>query len=228
MIYRDSKEWYCAQGQATAMASRPHLEFCVKYSGKSILDLGCATGSYCIEFAKAGHACVGADINPDYVKAACQSGVEAYLVTGGRLPFEDKSFDTVVMIEVLEHVKDIPALFAEVKRIARKNVIITVPNCDGFDSLRACGFTYEHFLELDHVNFFTGSSLKKVLSDDFADVAVEETVPLLPWFYTEPRGLAHMPAVIIRKAVSLFSMLGILRPKYYSCLFAVAKIKKYE
>lgn len=43
------------------------------------------------------------------------------------LPFPDRSFDLVLAIEVLEHVPDPDAALAEVARIARGDVILSVP-----------------------------------------------------------------------------------------------------
>ncbi len=43
------------------------------------------------------------------------------------LPYEDKSFSTAVLAEVLEHVKDPVRVLNEAKRVARDRVVITVP-----------------------------------------------------------------------------------------------------
>jgi ubiquinone/menaquinone biosynthesis C-methylase UbiE len=43
------------------------------------------------------------------------------------LPFPDNSFDVVVCSHILEHVKDFDKAVSEIKRIARKKVIITIP-----------------------------------------------------------------------------------------------------
>lgn len=223
-IYRDSKNWYCVTGAGAPEASRPHLDFCKKHASKRVLDLGCATGVYCLELAKAGYECVGADINAEYVKAARARGVDAHHIEGP-LPFADKSFDSVVMIEVLEHARDPEALLKEVRRVGRKNVIITVPDCGGFEKLKSGGLIYAHFLELDHVNFFTKDSLERLLKQYFTKVTVTQELPLAPWLLSEtkiqPLGIL---ALLLRKAVSLFVRLGLFRPKYYTCLFAVAEI----
>ncbi len=43
-------------------------------------------------------------------------------------PFEDREFDTVVCLDVLEHLENIHGAAAELFRIANKRVIITLPN----------------------------------------------------------------------------------------------------
>ncbi len=44
-----------------------------------------------------------------------------------RLPFDDHSFDTVVCTHTLEHVQNLPQAVRELRRVARKQLIIVVP-----------------------------------------------------------------------------------------------------
>ncbi len=44
------------------------------------------------------------------------------------IPFEDSSFDTVVALDLLEHTNNIFFVFDELVRVARKQVIIILPN----------------------------------------------------------------------------------------------------
>jgi len=50
------------------------------------------------------------------------------------LPFQDGTFDTVVMLDVLEHVYAPEVLLEEAVRVSKKYIIISVPN---FNSLPA-------------------------------------------------------------------------------------------
>ncbi len=45
----------------------------------------------------------------------------------GALPFGDSGFDLVLAIEVLEHVPDPAAALAELSRVARRDVVLSVP-----------------------------------------------------------------------------------------------------
>lgn len=223
MIYRDSKTWY-ADISNTVATSEWHVGFIKKYAGRKVLDLGCATGKYGVELKRFGFEWVGADINEKYVEMARRKGLESHTVSG-TLPFVDRSFDTVIMIEVLEHVTEPKKILDEASRVARKNILITVPDCAGFEELRSGGLTYEHFLEIDHVNFFTKDSLKKLLSGYSDDVKVGQARPIRPWLFREepfPKGIL---SVIIRKTVSFSVRLGLLRPKYYTSLYAVVTLR---
>src|SRR5204863_5941238 len=105
--------------------------------------------------------------------AAASLGVPA-LAVDGALPLADRSVDTLMMIEVLEHVPDeaIGPLLEEVRRVVRTNVLVTVPDCGDVSRMREVGVTCEHFLASDHVQFFTASSLGALLGKFFPKVEI--------------------------------------------------------
>lgn len=59
------------------------------------------------------------------------------------LPYEDRSFDTVICTHALEHIKDISLALAELRRVCRKRLMIVVPR------QREYRFTFDL-----HINFF--------------------------------------------------------------------------
>jgi SAM-dependent methyltransferase len=211
-IYRDSKDWY--SGLVTSMASQELIRFCRRFAGNRILDLGCATGDYCLELGKLGYVCVGADINEAYVDAARKKGVNA-VVSGEKLPFEDNSFDTVIMFEVLEHVQYPERVLREAKRVSAGNILITVPDCGSLAALRGCKLICEHFLELDHANFFTEADLKTLLAANFAKFTTERREPIMIWNAGLPRWL--------RVPISALYRLGAFRMDLFNRLYAVAE-----
>jgi 2-polyprenyl-3-methyl-5-hydroxy-6-metoxy-1,4-benzoquinol methylase len=207
-VFRDSQEWYKAI--PAGPFSNGVIEFCRSKAGTKVLDLGCATGAYCIELNKHGFECTGADTNAEYVQLAAERGVKAVHITG-KLPFADKAFDTVMMIEVLEHVEDVQGVLHEVKRVASKNVLLTVPCNDAFLFLRENALTYEHMLERDHLNFFTEASLKEELLKVFPACAVTPGDPIFPH---------RLLPTLARKPVSLLYGAGILKPRMFTRLYA--------
>lgn len=46
-----------------------------------------------------------------------------------RIPLEDKSFDTVICLDVLEHLENFHLIVDEMNRLSKKNIIISLPNC---------------------------------------------------------------------------------------------------
>jgi len=236
-IYRDTKTWYAEIGQV--IYSHLLTDFCRQHAGKRLLDFGCATGSYCLELKRFGFECVGVDINEEYIKIAQQKGVEAYLIKD-YLPFDDDSFDTVIMFEVLEHVQDSNRILKEAKRVAKKNILITVPNCADFETLRNHRLTYEHFLDLDHINFFTRKDLENLLCNHFDNFEITEEGPIMiegrPIFspsalFGDSGFFGNILVVPLRKLITLLWRMGILktktgifRTKYYVHLYALVTL----
>jgi len=217
-IYRNTKNWYKKLNKP--VTNKDNIDFVKKYAGQNILDVGCATGGYCLELNKQGFKCVGVDVNADYVKIAKENGVEAYLIRE-EFPFKDKTFDTVIMFELIEHVVEPDKILKEAKRVAKKSILISVPNCGGTETLGNYGLTYEHFLEMDHKNFFTKDSLTVLLSKHFDNFKIIEVGPIYPLLLNYKGVLGKIIGLPLRKFVTLFYKLGILRSDFYRGLQAV-------
>lgn len=211
-IFRDSKNWYLDK---VGYVSPQLIDFVLRYAGKKILDIGCATGEYCRKLMRLGYDCVGIDINPLYIALQKGKGIKAQVMDAASLKFSNNSFDTALLFEVLEHVNDPEVLLREAKRVASKNILITVPNCSDFFKLQKMGLTYGHMLEQDHVNFFTKKELENLLSKYFKKFKVEEK---------EPINLLFLPQRL-RKPISFLYKLIIAEPTNYFRLYAVAEVE---
>lgn len=86
-----------------------------------VLDIGCRSGHLKDALWNSGKRVeyCGLDIYPP-------ADVIADLEKG--LPFNDKEFDVVVALDVLEHTDDIYKAFDETCRVSRKFIVITLPN----------------------------------------------------------------------------------------------------
>ncbi|MFN2576176.1 MAG: class I SAM-dependent methyltransferase [Pyrinomonadaceae bacterium] len=84
-----------------------------------ILDVGCGTGANLKMLAQFG-AAQGVDVSPDAVAFCRQRGLEnVKLGAAESLPYEDKEFDLVTALDVLEHMDDDIAGLREMRRVLR-------------------------------------------------------------------------------------------------------------
>lgn len=92
---------------------------------------------------------VGVDVNPHTVEFCRSRGAMAELMQQDDLPFEDGSFDSALMDNVLEHIADPSALLAEVRRVLNTNgrMLVGVPGRCGWAS------------DIDHKIFYDEVSL---------------------------------------------------------------------
>lgn len=89
------------------------------------LDVGCGGGFLTEEIARLGFDTAGVDPSALSVRAAAdharETGLRIRYVAGAgeSLPFEDRSFGAVFCCDVLEHVRDLPRVIAEISRVLR-------------------------------------------------------------------------------------------------------------
>ena len=97
-------------------------------AGESLCDVGCGTGAL-LSRIHAGRPEISKLTGVDFVveDAAELPGIEYVAARIEELPFEDNAFDTVVCTHVIEHVLEYRQAISELRRIARKRVIIVVP-----------------------------------------------------------------------------------------------------
>ena len=97
----------------------------IDWAGKTVLDLGCAGGFMAEALDARGAHVTGIDPAEQAIAAArahaAQAGRDIAFDTGvgEALPYDAAAFDTVVCVDVLEHVSDLTRVLAEVRRVLR-------------------------------------------------------------------------------------------------------------
>jgi SAM-dependent methyltransferase len=152
--------------------------------GDLVLDLGCGFGRHAFESLRRGARVVACDMSLAELKDV--NGMFAAIVdeeaatlprqswggaTNGdatRLPFADGTFDRIIASEVLEHVPDDGAAFAELARVLRPGgtIAVTVP---AWLAERVCwALTDEYhapFVEGGHVRIYSERGLRGAMRE---------------------------------------------------------------
>jgi len=123
------------------MPSIKYLVDSINKDARSLLDVGCGRG-FLLNYIgdNTNLETTGCDLYdsiPTLKMAAYKRG------TIYKLPFEDKSFDVVTCSHTIEHLRDVQPALEELKRVARKQVIIVTP----------CQRYYYYTMDL-HLNFY--------------------------------------------------------------------------
>lgn len=142
---------------------RPLIDFLLReVQGPSVVDLGGGEGAYSLELKAAGLDMTVADINEKSLAVAERNGLKTVLLSGGRV-LPEKSADTVMMVEVLEHVDDPREFLKMAVSIARKRVVFTLPCTNDFEELFGLGLSYAHVAVSDHLWHFSHAEFKEIL-----------------------------------------------------------------
>ncbi len=128
----ENKRW---QREDQALQFRHRAALSMIDSG-TVLDLGSGDGLLLALLRQKGVIGRGLDLAEEGVRKANAKGLDTQVFDFGneRLPFPDNSFDTVVMLDILEHLYDPEFVLGEATRVSKKNLIVGVPN---FSSLPA-------------------------------------------------------------------------------------------
>jgi len=134
---------------------------------KKVLEVGAGDGSILkyladANFAPEYHAVEISESGVEHIKARKIAGLKSVqLFDGYKLSFDDNSFDLVILSHVLEHVEHERILLRELKRVAR-HCIIEVP----LDYRAGVDKRIKHFLAYGHINVYTPTSLRYLLSTE--------------------------------------------------------------
>jgi len=100
-------------------------------SNSRILDVGCGSGIFSQLLAAYSSNIIGIDIvNRTEIINNCKDNINLSLMSAEKLGFKEKTFDLVIMMEVLEHIPDVDFALKEVYRILKDDgkLIASTPN----------------------------------------------------------------------------------------------------
>jgi len=138
--------------------------------GSKLLDIGCSAGEFSHYLThKRGCSCDGIDVNEESVNHAPHD-VDIICGTAENLPYEDNSYQVVLMSEVLEHFYEPDITLMEAFRVLKPNGIIigSVPHVDSPIIKDKPAWKYSF-----HMRDFSEYELASYLDSYFEDVEIE-------------------------------------------------------
>jgi SAM-dependent methyltransferase len=109
-------------------------ELFTQADAQSLLDVGCGEGVLTHQWAqrlREGRRVVGIDLDDPALHAEWAKrtapNLEYRVMKAENLPFADREFDVATAIEVLEHVPDAEHTVAEMARVAKRWLLVSVP-----------------------------------------------------------------------------------------------------
>jgi SAM-dependent methyltransferase len=131
---------------------------------RDLLEIGCGPGYFLAEARRAGIATVvGVDRNPWAVEEARRKNLEAHVGSIDALA-PDRTFDAVVMLDVIEHIAAPLAFLVEVRKRLRPagRVFIMTPNIRSLLA-RLSGRRWVSFKIPEHVYYYSPRSMRRLL-----------------------------------------------------------------
>jgi ubiquinone/menaquinone biosynthesis C-methylase UbiE len=157
------------------------IDVCKGQSLKKVLEVGAGDGSILKllsnqNFAPEYHAVEISDSGVAHIKSRdIKNLVSVQEFDGYKLPFEDDSFDLIILSHVLEHVEHERLLLREIKRVS-KNFVIEVP----IDYKPGVDKRIKHFLAYGHINVYTPTSLRYLLQTEGFEIKKDLTSIIEP------------------------------------------------
>ncbi|MBI2673310.1 class I SAM-dependent methyltransferase [Candidatus Woesearchaeota archaeon] len=157
------KDYYLENKESEARILERRINFIKKHKSKGkLLDVGCSIGTFLAIAKKHGFDAYGIDINKSAVEYAKNLGLNAEVKDLSS--FKDKSFDIVILNDVLEHVENPIKMLKDIKRIMKEDGIleISTPNI-GSILANISGKKWLHIKPNEHLYYFSPKTLAKIL-----------------------------------------------------------------
>lgn len=157
------------------------VDVCKNIKPRKILEVGAGDGSILHflnewNFAPELYALEIAQSGVDIIKHRNLSLLkDAQTFDGYKIPYEDDTFDLVILAHVLEHVEHERILLRELKRVA-KYILVEVPK----DYRFGVDTRMKHFLDYGHINMYTPTSLRFLLQSEGLEILKDKVSMTAP------------------------------------------------
>jgi 2-polyprenyl-3-methyl-5-hydroxy-6-metoxy-1,4-benzoquinol methylase len=152
-----------------------------------MVDIGCANGGLLRALRDLGYTNLcGLDLSPACVRQTKESpGVDAYIGSLSQIPSEAGPFDCVILLHVLEHVKDLQSAMIYVRQFLNRGAYLYVETPD---ATRYADYVFAPFQDFntEHINHFSLTSMANLLcrcgfTPTVSDTKVILSAPDMPY-----------------------------------------------
>jgi ubiquinone/menaquinone biosynthesis C-methylase UbiE len=161
--------------------TRHIIDVCKGHKFNKVLEVGAGDGSILRlladqNFAPEYHAVEISESGVEHIKTRNIVNLKSVQIFDGyHLPFDDNSFDLIILSHVLEHVEHERLLLRELKRVAQY-CVIEVPR----DYKAGVDSRIKHFLAYGHINVYTPTSLRYLLRTEGFEIEADLTSMIEP------------------------------------------------
>jgi 2-polyprenyl-3-methyl-5-hydroxy-6-metoxy-1,4-benzoquinol methylase len=142
--------------------------------GKSLLDIGAATGDFLATCKNGGWDVTGTEPNEKARSIASHQGIELLENSNG---LKKQSFDVITLWHVLEHIENLSEFISQLNELLKDNgrIVVAVPNYKSFDA----EYYNEFWAAYDvprHLWHFSQESIVKLFSKE--NIVVDKILPM--------------------------------------------------
>jgi len=200
----------------------------------SILEIGCNTGYFSRVLMGYGHNVLGIEKDEDTVKIARHEGIPVVcgdIENPEVIPSIEMKFDFVLLMDILEHLKDPADVLKRLKSVLNKNgrIVVTGPNVAYWAVRKALLFGRWNYsdsgiLDRTHLHFFTASAWCFLIEEaGYEIISFEPAEGMIPFehIFSKVPVIRPLVPVLRRMALRLWSEL-------FSIVFLIEAIPAYE
>lgn len=166
--------------------------------GKDVLEVACGAGQGLGYLAKKAKRVVGGDVDKDIVKCAqsyYKGRIEISQFNAYELPFEENSFDIVILFEAIYYLKEPEKFLSECRRVLKKKgkVLLCTVNKD-WSGFNKSPFSFKYFSAPELADLFKKHNFEteifgafKALPDSFLAKAISLVKRIAVKFHLIPK-----------------------------------------
>jgi len=128
-VEKQAAEYFAALDNWDEALLFDNYEIVKRLADGSVLDLGCGTGRLIKLLEQSGRKVSGVDNSEEALRHCKKKALKTVKLDleNEKLPFDDESWDNVIAVHSLEHIKNTDNAINEAVRAAKKKVIFLVP-----------------------------------------------------------------------------------------------------